>query len=173
MVAALASKLVSLLEFPSALFFFLFLLHPVSVSVSVVLLVRRYLLFAACSCLGFLGVVVVDVEFVVVTVSLFLLLPTLLGTLWAVVVVVAVAVAAAAAAAAVAAAAVLVLLLLVLLLGEGGVPLEKSKDSYWCWGVIPCYRKSELQLATLAALAFVKKKMHCAQWDIQLKKKNS
>ena len=32
----------------------------------------------------------------------------------------------------------------------GGVPLEKSKDSYWSWGVVPCYRKSELQLATLA-----------------------
>ena len=47
--AALASKLVSLPEFLSRLLFFLFLLHPVSVSV--VLLVRAYLLFAACSCL--------------------------------------------------------------------------------------------------------------------------
>ena len=53
-----------------------------------VLLVRSYLLFAACSCLGFLGVVVVDVVFVVVIVSLFLLLPAHLGMLWAVVVVV-------------------------------------------------------------------------------------
>ena len=47
------------------------------------------------------------------------------------------------------------LLLLLLLLGRaggerGGVPLKKSKDSYWSWGVVPCYRKSELQLATLA-----------------------
>ena len=57
--AALSAKLVSFPEFPSGLLFFLFLLHPASVSV--VLLVRSCLLFAACSFLGFLGVVVVDV----------------------------------------------------------------------------------------------------------------
>ena len=53
--AALSSKLASLPEFSSGLLLFLFLLHPFAISV--LLLVRSYLLFAACSCLGFLGVV--------------------------------------------------------------------------------------------------------------------
>ena len=54
-------------------------------------------------------------------------------------------------------------MLLLLLLGRGeggeggGVPLEKSKDSSWSWGVVPCYRKSELQLATLAFVKSLQK----------------
>ena len=51
--AALSAKLVSFPEFPSGLLFFLFLLHPASVSV--VLLVRSCLLFLLVPFLVFLG----------------------------------------------------------------------------------------------------------------------
>ena len=68
-------------------FFFSFcsFLDLVPVAVSGVLLVRGYLLFAACSCFGLLGVV--DVVCVVVIVLLFLLLPALLSCFVVVVVV--------------------------------------------------------------------------------------